>query len=235
MKDRNFDNFDSHVDCYRELHSENIRYTGADSYYFIHHKISLLYDFEKNGKLHFLDLGCGDGMTAKFLKMSFPDFKITGIDISSKSIKKAHQLQLDNSQFLQYDGLRIPFSDQYFERVWVACVFHHIHFLNHSEIAKEIYRVLKPGGRLYFFEHNPWNPITRFFVSTCVFDKNARLLSANYSKKILKEAGFCIRKRKWILFFPRFKWLKRLLNFENKMGRVPLGGQYFIVAEKPIN
>ena len=40
---------------------------------------------------------------------------------------------------------------------------------------KEINRVLKLGGRLYFFEHNPWNPFTRFLVRTCPFDKNAQL------------------------------------------------------------
>ena len=234
-EDRSFDDFDDYADRYREVHSKNMRHTGADSFYFIHHKISLFRHFENNKELRLLDLGCGDGMTALFLEKSFPDFKITGIDISSNSVSKAQQLGLENSEFLKFDGLTIPFTDNHFEMVWVACVFHHIDFSNHSKIAKEIFRVLKPGGRLYFFEHNPWNPFTRYFVGTCVFDKEARLLTASYSKKIFKEVGFQIRQKKWTLFFPRFKWLKRVLHLENKLGWLPFGGQYFLVAEKPIN
>ena len=76
MKDRSFDDFEGYADHYRELHSKNMRYIGADSFYFIHHKISLLQLFESNKKLHLLDLGCGDGMTAYFLEKSFPDFEI---------------------------------------------------------------------------------------------------------------------------------------------------------------
>ena len=79
MKDRSFDDFEGYADHYRELHSKNMRYMGADSFYFIHHKISLLQLFESNKKLHLLDLGCGDGMTAYFLEKSFPDFEIKGI------------------------------------------------------------------------------------------------------------------------------------------------------------
>jgi hypothetical protein len=92
--------------------------------------------------------------------------------------------------------------------------------------------VLKKGGRLYFFEHNPINPLTKYLVKTCVFDADAKLLTYQYSKKILKEVSFKNLKTHFIIFLPRMPWLKKLLGIEKYLEWLPLGGQYMIRAQK---
>ena len=72
-----------------------------------------------------------------------------------------------------------------------------------------MYRILKPGGRLYLFEHNPLNPVTKYLVKTCVFDKEARLLSFSNTKRLLKMVNFAVIAQKTILFFPRKKLLAK--------------------------
>lgn len=231
-KERTFDDFDEHASQYRKVHTKNLRWSGVDSFYFIQHKISLLHSLENNRSACLLDFGCGDGVTAQYIEAAFPNFKITGIDVAAKAIAKAKTLPLRNSSFIHYEGSQLPFPDNHFEIIWVACVFHHIDFALHDGIIQEMRRVLQPKGRIYFFEHNPYNPFTRYLVRTCEFDKNAKLLTSKYAQHLFEKSGFKIRQRKWTLFFPRYRWLKWLINLENKLGGVPIGAQYFIAAEK---
>ena len=92
--------------------------------------------------------------------------------------------------------------------------------------------MLKTGGRLYVFEHNPANPITRYIVKTCVFDKDAKLLTASYAIDLLMKNGFGKVTTRFMLFFPRMKWLGFLHRLEKYMQKIPYGAQYMIRAEK---
>ncbi len=137
-----------------------------------------------------------------------------------------------NSEFQVFNGIDIPFNDNVFDVIFTACVFHHIDFKLHGKLFNEIHRVLKPGGRFYIFEHNPWNPITRQMVNTCPFDKDAVLLSQKYTKKILKQSKFNKIASNFILFFPRHNFFKPLLKLEQFLVKIPLGGQYYVKGIK---
>lgn len=232
MKERSFDDFDKHADDYRNVHSDNVKISGADSSFFAEYKIKLLQHYEKDINLNLLDFGCGDGMSELFIEKYFPSFSNTGIDISEKSIESARRRQLNKSVFICFDGLNILAEDESVDVVFIAAVFHHVAFDKHKKILSEIYRVMKPSARIYFFEHNPLNPATRYLVNTCVFDKDAKLLSHWYSKRIFSESHFQIIQCRFILFFPRWKWISFLWRMENKMGNIPLGAQYLITAKK---
>ncbi len=232
MSERTFDNFDQHASQYRKIHSQNVKISGADSFYFAAHKVDTLKAFEKNNTIRILDMGCGDGAVAMFLEKEFPSFKINAIDISAESIALANQRKLTHTTFEQYDGKIIPYDNDSFEIVIIASVLHHIDFNWHRQFLQEVHRVLKIGGRIYIFEHNPANPITRYIVRTCVFDKDAKLLSASYTLDLLKHCGFGNMTRKYMLFFPRMKWLKPLHKLENHLQNIPIGAQYMIRAEK---
>lgn len=232
MNERTVDDFDKYAKDYRTIHSRNIRISGADSFYFAELKVKLLHQFEQNGSLNILDIGCGDGATETFFQQHFPLWKIFGIDVSTYSIQEAVAKQLPNSIFKIYDGINIPAADNSFDIVFMAGVLHHIDFSFHLQLIKEIKRVLAVGGRLYIFEHNPLNPFTKYLVRTCVFDKNARLLSCGYTKKLLKQSNFSISQRQFIIFYP-IKWIfKKLLWTEKYLRNIPLGGQYFFRAIK---
>ena len=228
MAERSFDDFDKYAGDYRSIHTSNVKWSGADSYYFAEHKVQLMGGYETNQRCRVLDFGCGDGATEVFIQKYFPAMMVEGIDVSEKSIQEASKKNIPRTSFTHYNGHTIPFEDACFDIVFVAAVFHHVRFEHHAQMINEIYRVLKPGGRLYFFEHNPWNPVTRYLVNTCPFDKDAKLLKASYSRKLLEKSAFREIQSKYILFFPRRGILSSLIRHEHKFGWVPFGGQYLL-------
>jgi ubiquinone/menaquinone biosynthesis C-methylase UbiE len=226
---RNFDSFDEFADNYRQIHNENINITGVDSDYFSEHKIKTVKIYENNSFENFkiLDFGCGDGNSYSFFKTYFPTSSYKGIDISSESINVAESKFENKNDFKVFNGIEIPFEDQTFDIVFIACVLHHINEELHTKIFHEIHRVLKTNGRLYIFEHNPYNPITRHIVNTCPFDKDAVLLPPYKLKKTLKSINYNSISLNFILFFPRHKIFNFLIRVEKFLTRIPLGGQYF--------
>jgi len=232
MNERTFDDFDEFADSYRDIHSANIKLSGADSLYFAEMKVRLLQQFENDESIKVLDIGCGDGATELFMQRYFSNWSVNGVDISEKSIIKAKKRGLSNAIFSVYNGTRVPVQDECFDIVFVAGVLHHVEYKFHSAIVKEIFRILKKGGRLYIFEHNPFNPITRYLVNTCVFDKDARLLKSNYTSRLLLKSGLKIKEKHFIIFFPRKGVFTRLIFLEKYLQWLPLGGQYFLRATK---
>ena len=229
---RTFDEFDKFANNYRDIHSKNIEITGESSEYFSEHKIQLLSKDLKDSSFKFVDFGCGDGNTSIYIQKYFPSAEYIGFDISEKSIQVAKNRGMQNATFSLFDGTNIPLEDNTVDVIFTACVFHHIDFDKHDEIMKEIYRVLKPSGKFYIFEHNPWNPITQKIVSTCTFDVDAVLLNSNYTYKLFKKTKFINIHKNYILFFPRNKIFKQFLKLEKFLTKIPLGGQYYIFGSK---
>ncbi len=232
MSERTFDDFDQYANDYRSIHTENIKLSGVDSFYFARMKVEILKSFEHDGVLKTLDIGCGDGSTELFMKQDFPSWQIYGIDISEKSITVAAAKKLAGVYFSVYNGTQTAFENNSFDIVFMAGVLHHVDGSLHKAIIKETYRMLKPGGRLYLFEHNPLNPVTKHLVNTCVFDKDAKLLKSSYTKNLLVEKNFKIDEKQFIIFFPRKGLLSKFIFLEKYLQWLPLGGQYFIRAIK---
>ena len=232
MQERTFDGFDEYAEDYRSIHSENVKISGADSFYFAEMKVKILQEWEENKALNVLDIGCGDGTTEIFIQNYFPAWKVTAFDISAKSIAKAIEKNIPNTSFSVYDGLQVPVAPGSFDIVFIAGVLHHVDFSLHQTLATEISRVLKNGGRVYLFEHNPMNPVTKHLVRTCVFDKNARLLNHNYSRKLFRNVGLKIIGNPFIIFFPRKGLLAKFIFLEKYLKWLPFGGQYLVRASK---
>jgi len=226
------DDFDDYAKDYRSIHNENIKLSGADSFYFAEMKVKLLQATEPNEKLNVLDIGCGDGTTELFMHQYFPQWQLTGIDVSEKSISEATLKNIPTATFAQYNGKKVAAKDATFDIIFIAGVLHHVEFVLHEQLLLEVFRLLKPCGRLYLFEHNPFNPVTKHLVNTCVFDKDARLLKAGYTVSLLKKVGFKKIRKNYIIFFPRKGWLSKLIFLEKYLSWLPLGGQYFLKVNK---
>lgn len=151
-----------------------------------------------------LDFGCGTGKSEVFLSKYSPETTLYGIDISTNSIEIAKSRNLKNVNFISYDGKEIPFEDNYFDAIFVSSVFHHIPFEMHYRILFDLKQKLKPKGLFFLFEHNVLNPITRKLVRECEFDKDAKLLTAKYSKDLFINSGFHIESFEYIFFIPPF-------------------------------
>lgn len=232
MDNRTFDDFDAWAKNYRAIHSQNIQLSGADSFYFAEQRITMLQAYEKNEPLQVLDLGCGDGVSELFMQRYFNNWTVEGIDVSKESIDMAKQQQLPNARFNEYDGINIPFAEERFDIVFVAGVLHHVAFHLHKAMIAEMKRVLKKGGRLIIYEHNPLNPLTKYLVKTCVFDQDAKLLRCGYLKQQLAAQQFNISQCIYFIFIPPKGWLKKIIPFEKYLHWLPLGGKYFIRAAK---
>lgn len=230
------DNFDEFAANYREVHTENVqKLSGKDSEYFSEYKIAeLARRFDTDAQIKVLDLGCGDGISSKFFRSIFRNCSYSGIDISGESvdIAKEQYCSLGNVTFEVYDGEHIPFEDDSFDMVFIACVMHHIKSDNHKNIISECRRVLKDQGSLVIFEHNPNNPVTMKAVNTCPFDKDAVLMKSKYLKNLMTECGLTDAKVRYTIFIPRKGILEKLVPIEKGLYWCPMGGQYYVTAKK---
>jgi len=217
--------FDDYADNYGQLLQKQLSFFDKKNY-FAEYKIKILKQQLNYEPVKILDYGCGTGRNLKFLKQYFPNAKIYGCDISKKSLKIATKNNPDAILFLPNEN----FDYKNFDLVFVAGVFHHIEPNLRTNILKQIHQLLTKNGSLVIFEHNPYNPVTLHMVNTCEFDDDVVLLKAREMKNLLRRANFALKKTRYSLFIPKF--LKKLRFLEKYLGLIPLGGQYFILAQK---
>jgi hypothetical protein len=85
-------------------------------------------------------------------------------------------------------------------------------------------RVTRHGGLVCLIEHNPYNPLTRLAVSRCEFDRDAVLLGAGTTRKLMAETGLREIGARHFLLLP---WdTKPARRFERALSGTPLGAQY---------
>jgi len=227
MKESEFDVF---ADEYERLHSHNIRASGEEPAYFANQKAEMT-AWLTSGSLRegrILDFGTGVGNSIGPLNKHFPSCALDGIDVSRRSLDVARRRFPAVASFSHFDGARIPADDGTYRLGFAACVFHHIDHAEHEALLRELRRVIAPGGWLFIYEHNPFNPLTRHVVNTCEFDRNAHLLTARALKSVVRRAGFAQVRAHYSVFFPHF--LRALRPLERRLGWLPLGAQYCVVG-----
>lgn len=225
--------FDRFAEEYASTHAANIRISGEDPAYFARYKIEEVrrrWDAEGRAEpAAALDFGTGIGNSLPHLARRFPTARVTGLDVSQRSLDVAAARFPGSAELVRHDGQgALPFADGAFDLIFSACVFHHIDAAEHGAIFAELKRVLRPGGMMTVFEHNPVNPVTRHIVATCPFDEHAVLLAASELKARQAAAGFREVKVAYTGFFPGS--LRALRPLERFMTALPIGAQYYTVA-----
>jgi len=133
-----------------------------------------------------LEIGCGTGYFTKELVKTGAD--ITAIDISPDLIEEAMKNTKAENVFFRVDNAyNMGFQDDFFDVVLGSSVLHH---LDIDKAIKEIYRVLKKGGAIYFTEPNMMNP-------QIALQKNIPYLKRKLGDSPDETAFFrwCIRKK----------------------------------------
>ena len=99
-----------------------------------------------------LDIGTGSGYIAHYLATIIkPDGKITSIDVADQRIITS------DYTFKEYSGQQLPFEDESFDIIISNHVIEHVGDREEQKKhLKEIYRVLKPKGIVYFAVPNKW-------------------------------------------------------------------------------
>ena len=229
--------FDKFADEYYVMHSASITASGEGPEYFAEYKIKdIAREFgstssiTNTAELRVLDFGAGNGGSIPYVHKHIPNAQLTCLDVSRRSLEIAEKRFPSLARYVHFDGIRIPLPDNYFDIAYAACVFHHIDHAEHISLLAELYRVIRPGGYLFVFEHNPYNPLTVHVVNNCPFDENAHLIRGYEMKKRLIKAGFVRPSNHYRVFFPHA--LRLLRPLERMISWLPLGGQYYSVGHK---
>lgn len=219
--------FDDYTDNYNSLLRESTNFFTESEAYFAKYKVDILRQEVPITAKRLLEYGCGIGRNIPFLRAAFPDAVIAGSDIAIASLEIARKENLGVEFFLEKDDTNV---DEPYDVIFIAGVFHHIPVIERASVMKTLYRRLAPGGTLLIFEHNPFNPVTRKIVNDCPYDEDAVLLKPSNLKTLLVDSGLQVQRSSYCLFVPPS--LSSLLPLEAKLSWLPLGGQYWIKANR---
>jgi SAM-dependent methyltransferase len=182
-----------------------------------------------------LDYGCGVGTFLHVLcRLNFPA-TLAGCDVSAEMLREACKRWPTGQppEFELINNGRAPYADHSFDLVVLSAVMHHVPIGQRNEVYADGLRLLRVGGRLVVFEHNPFNPVTQWVVRHTPIDQNAVLLRPREVVRGVRTVGKVATRTRYLMFFP--PRMTALRPVERFFGWCPLGGQYVVVAEKTGN
>jgi SAM-dependent methyltransferase len=144
---------------------------------------------------HVLDVGSGVGGPARFLAATY-GCHVTGIDLTESFVDVATELSArvgmtGQTTFHQADALALPYADSSFDDVWTQHVAMNI--ADRPQLYAEIFRVLKPGGRLAAHDIVAGTGGPLFYpVPWASSEAISFLLTADGMRRSLLDAGFAI-------------------------------------------
>lgn len=114
------------------------------------------------GKEVIVDLGAGTGYFSFPIARSCPSCKVYCLDLQEGMLailrEKKERLELPGVEILRSGETEIPLPDAFADTVLMANVFHELH--NPGRTAKEVWRILKEGGRVLVID---WKPVPTEF------------------------------------------------------------------------
>ena len=99
-----------------------------------------------------LDVGCGTATLALIAKEKVPGAELVGIDADPEMLARGREKARAAGADIQLDvGMadELPYEDASFDRVLSSLVFHHLPRPVKEATAREVARVLRPGGELH--------------------------------------------------------------------------------------
>jgi SAM-dependent methyltransferase len=220
------DLFDSFANSYDAVVQASIDFAGLPHSFFMTAKADIVRDLvatrlNSSQKPAALDVGCGVGAFHPFVRGVF--WRLCGIDVSAASIAQARRSNPD-VEYKTYDSKVLPYGRATFDLAIAICVMHHVPPNEWRCLLHEFRRVVRPGGLVCVIEHNPFNPLTRLAVARCQFDRDAVLLRAGQSQRLMTEVGLRDAETRYFVLLPWATPLTR--RIEHTFRRLPLGAQY---------
>ncbi len=159
--------------------------------------------YGKDKKYSFLDVGCGTGITLSILSKHG---EAKGIDIADQAI---HFCRKRGFKITKSDVMDIKFPDNTFDAVTSLGVFYHKGVTDDQKGFEEIYRVLKPGGRIFFLDC----AMPSLYGKHDIAFHGIRRYTKKELREKLEKAGFTVERITYYntLLFPAV-YLKRKLE-----------------------
>lgn len=172
--------------------------------------LEFIKDYTKRGD-KVLDYGCGNGRLLELFVGRKVDY--IGVDVSKKMLDIACEKHTNTGnsrekisfQKISPSQISLPFKENYFNTVYAVAVFHHLPSQKlRLEIAKELYRNLKPNGHIVITVWNLWQKRYR---------KN---IFKNWNNKLKKNLFLRIKSGE---FLGDLDWNDCWINFTDNEGK----------------
>lgn len=134
-----------------------------------------------------LDAGCGAGVPVS--KRLAVEYDVVGVDFSVEQVRRARQDVL-RANFVQGDMATLAFADDSFDAVCAFFSIIHVPMDEHSRVAAEFSRVLRPGGlALLTVGGDEWTGSNPDWLDTGV-EMHWSFPDTETSVRHLEDAGF---------------------------------------------
>lgn len=141
-----------------------------------------------------IDMGCGSGAFTARLATTLNKAEVIGLDISGGCIRRAKE-DYSEIKFEVGDIEKTRFNSSSVDLVCYTGILHH--FPDFTKVAKEAFRILKPGGHFFSYDPNKYNPAFWLYRSPSSpfstregITENERLLTSCEIKKVFTGFGF---------------------------------------------
>ena len=165
----------------------NVSHSGVTDWGISHVKVEKHYTI--------LDVGCGGGRTIEKLAALAPEGKVYGVDFSQESVaastrQNAQLVKAGRVEVLHGSVSQLPFSESMFDLV--TAVETHFWWPDLAGDMREIFRVVKPGGRLVIIAevYKGANTTVSRLAEKYAAASGMKLLSSEEHRGLFADAGF---------------------------------------------
>ncbi len=168
----------------------------SDTRKFFWKDLEFLGDYVESGN-RVLDFGCGNGRLLEILKNKKIEYY--GTDVSEKLIKLAQEKYPKNKNNFSKISTQesLPFSREFFNCIFSIAVFHHFPREYQKKKIKELFDLLKPGGKIILAV---WNLEEKYSEKEVYipfrdnegkeFNRYHYVFSQNELENMLRKVGF---------------------------------------------
>lgn len=105
-------------------------------------------------KVSLCDVACGTGRLLKDVRRLYPAMRLTGLDLSATYLEEAkrHHGSLRKVDWVNANAEEMPLEDASQDVVTSVFLFHELPPMVRRNVAAEVARILKPGGRFIFID-----------------------------------------------------------------------------------
>jgi len=149
-----------------------------------------------------LDVGCGTGILLQQLRQLGKGLNLYGMDIAPEMVKVARAKFGKSVELRQGSANSLPYGDNSFDYVTCATSFHH--YPNPDNSLREMFRVLKLGGKLVLLD-----PFTNGFLRKAICEvlgvlfneKGINLFTKGQMYQLFQKAKFNQIEQKTYLYY----------------------------------
>ncbi len=137
-----------------------------------------------------LDVGCGTGKQLAANRHQLPGLTMVGVD-RFRNMLRAARRRCPEVAWVQGDGASLPLLAQTCD--YATSQFSYQHVRNSQQLLKELFRVLRPGGRFVMTNIDPWSmtgwALYRYFPEAWTLDQQD-YLPVDQFVELMRDTGF---------------------------------------------